>query len=167
MNRNIRASLAAVVGFALLAALVGGSAGDAEAQTRRGTAKNASRSDQCCYNNFQFAGTCVVTIGENETCADPLAFLNNFQSVGRQYCRNTQIRGGWTEVPCSSSSTGSGIGMSPSYITPTAPTYVEPVREDHAQPLDRQSTTTGSPTFITPVDPGSSVKASEPGLISL
>jgi hypothetical protein len=167
MNRSIRASLGTVAGVALLASMVGGPASNAGAQNRSGSVQQANRTDRCCYNNFRFSGTCVVTIGERETCSDPLAYLNNFQSVGRQYCGNTTIRGGWSLVSCDSATAGAGGSFSPSYITPVAPSYTEPVREETVRPTPTSTAPTQSPSFITPVDSKSSVQASEPGLISL
>lgn len=60
----------------------------------------ASAAGPCCFENPQFSGTCQVTPGEDETCGDVLAYLNNPNSVGKDYCGNTTIRGGWTQVAC-------------------------------------------------------------------
>ncbi|MCG6928405.1 MAG: hypothetical protein LJF30_24220 [Acidobacteria bacterium] len=54
----------------------------------------------CCVANPRFAGICKVTLAEDETCADVLAYLNNAASVGKTYCGTTPIRGGWTKVEC-------------------------------------------------------------------
>ena len=54
----------------------------------------------CCFTNPRFTGTCEVTPGEKESCTSILAYLNNQQSVGKNYCANTSIRGGWTKVDC-------------------------------------------------------------------
>ena len=57
--------------------------------------------DKCCYTNSRgYQGVCVVTPGEGETCASVLAYLNNAQSIGKNYCRNTKVRGGWKQVSC-------------------------------------------------------------------
>jgi hypothetical protein len=50
--------------------------------------------------NPRYSGTCQVTPGPDEGCADILAYLNNPNSVGKSYCGNTKVRGGWTEVDC-------------------------------------------------------------------
>jgi len=54
----------------------------------------------CCVATPRFAGICKVTLAEDETCDDVLAYLNNAASVGKTYCGTTPIRGGWTEVEC-------------------------------------------------------------------
>ncbi len=59
-----------------------------------------SAAGPCCFQNPRFSGTCEVTPGEDETCGDILAYLNNPNSVGKDYCGNTTIRGGWTQVAC-------------------------------------------------------------------
>jgi ketosteroid isomerase-like protein len=56
--------------------------------------------DTCCLNNFRFAGGCMVVVRGQETCQDVLAYLNNFNSVGKYYCDNTMIRGGWSLSDC-------------------------------------------------------------------
>ena len=54
----------------------------------------------CCFENPRFSGTCQVTPGENESCSSILGYLNNPNSVGKTYCGNTKVRGGWTQVSC-------------------------------------------------------------------
>jgi len=54
----------------------------------------------CCFENPRYSGTCQVTPGEGESCASILAYLNNPNSVGKNYCGNTKVRGGWTQVSC-------------------------------------------------------------------
>lgn len=54
----------------------------------------------CCFTNPAYSGVCVVGPAENETCGSILAYLNNEQSVGRNYCDRTNIRGGWQQVGC-------------------------------------------------------------------
>jgi hypothetical protein len=56
--------------------------------------------DECCFTNQRFTGTCRVVPGEGETCGSILAYLNNPNSVGKSYCGNTKIRGGWQQVSC-------------------------------------------------------------------
>jgi hypothetical protein len=59
--------------------------------------------DTCCFNNARYTGTCEVTTGPDETCSDVLAYLNNQASVGKTYCGNTKVRGGWSQVACEAS----------------------------------------------------------------
>ena len=54
----------------------------------------------CCFENPRFTGTCEVTPGEDESCGSILGYLNNPKSVGKMYCGNTKVRGGWTQVSC-------------------------------------------------------------------
>jgi hypothetical protein len=61
--------------------------------------------DRCCFNNPRFSGTCEVTTGPDESCADVLAYLNNQASVGKTYCGNTKVRGGWAQIECEGAST--------------------------------------------------------------
>ncbi len=65
---------------------------------------------KCCYTSSQgYQGVCEVTRGEGETCAGILAYLNNPQSVGKNYCNNTKVRGGWKQVPCDEKSTSAPL----------------------------------------------------------
>ncbi len=61
--------------------------------------------ETCCFTNPRFTGTCTVTTGPDETCSDVLAYLNNQASVGKTYCGNTKVRGGWNQVECEDAST--------------------------------------------------------------
>ena len=63
-------------------------------------AETTSGGDSCCFNNPRFTGTCKVMTGPDETCSDVLAYLNNQASVGKTYCGNTKVRGGWAQVEC-------------------------------------------------------------------
>jgi hypothetical protein len=65
---------------------------------------NVLGDDTCCFNNPRYTGTCEVTPGPDETCADILAYLNNQASVGKTYCGNTKVRGGWSQVDCNQES---------------------------------------------------------------
>lgn len=60
----------------------------------------ASEKGDCCFNNPRYTGQCRVTPGDDEKCADILSYLNNQNSVGKAYCGNTTIRGGWASVSC-------------------------------------------------------------------
>ncbi len=66
----------------------------------------------CCFTNQRFTGTCEVVPGENETCASILAYLNNQQSVGKNYCANTTVRGGWAKTDCEAKDTSASCGVS-------------------------------------------------------
>jgi len=63
----------------------------------------AQAEDECCFNNYRFAGGCQVRPSDGETCRSILGYLNNFSSVGAYYCGNTTVRGGWTVVSCAES----------------------------------------------------------------
>lgn len=77
-------SLAAVVAAAISIFLPGTAAAD----------------ENCCFNNFRFAGGCMVVARGSETCSSILSYLNSFDSVGKYYCDNTTVRGGWTVTTC-------------------------------------------------------------------
>ena len=66
--------------------------------------ESAIQQEACCFTNPRYSGTCQVTPGPEETCGDILAYLNNPNSVGKSYCGNTKVRGGWTQVACDGSS---------------------------------------------------------------
>ena len=63
----------------------------------------ATQQEPCCFKNPRFSGTCQVTPGPEESCGDILAYLNNPNSVGKAYCGNTKVRGGWATVKCDGS----------------------------------------------------------------
>ncbi|MFV2072395.1 MAG: DUF4440 domain-containing protein, partial [Thermoanaerobaculales bacterium] len=93
----------------------------------------AQAKDECCFNNFRFAGGCQVRPAEGETCGSILGYLNNLGSVGTYYCANTIVRGGWTLVSCSESGvTPGGATVQESQpsvlaVTPgTSPQSVQP-----------------------------------------
>ena len=62
-----------------------------------------SQQEPCCFKNPRYSGTCQVTPGPEESCGDIVAYLNNPNSVGKAYCGNTKVRGGWTQVKCEGS----------------------------------------------------------------
>lgn len=62
--------------------------------------------EDCCFTNRAYVGVCVVTPAEDETCATILAYLNNPQSKGKDYCGKTTIRGGWQQTACETPQTG-------------------------------------------------------------
>ena len=69
--------------------------------------------ETCCFENPRFSGTCQVTTGPEETCGDVLAYLNNPNSVGKSYCGNTKVRGGWTQVKCEGSTSSNTMTCEP------------------------------------------------------
>jgi hypothetical protein len=151
---------AAVIGFVLTL-----TAATATAQTVSGQVERGG-GGVCCLTNFRFTGPCEVTIGPGESCADVLAYLNNFQSAGRQYCGNTITRGGWTAVRCGSSA-GSAV-ISPDSINAQEPSIIS-----GATPMESIGTTSlgtvsrTDATFITPIEASKAGPAAEPGLIDL
>jgi len=60
----------------------------------------ATQQGPCCFENPRFSGTCQVTPGPEESCGSILSYLNNPNSVGKSYCGNTKVRGGWSSVAC-------------------------------------------------------------------
>ena len=68
-------------------------------QTRASTAADA-KPTSCCFNNIRYAGVCVVTPSQDQTCSSILAYLNNPSSAGKTYCNNTSVRGGWKQTKC-------------------------------------------------------------------
>ena len=71
--------------------------------TDNAASKTVVQQEPCCFENPRYSGTCQVTPGPDESCADILSYLNNPNSVGKSYCGNTKVRGGWTEVACDGS----------------------------------------------------------------
>jgi hypothetical protein len=69
-------------------------------------AQNDSAGQSCCFTNPQYTGKCVVQPAAGETCASILGYLNNPQAQGKNYCGNTTVRGGWTEVDCAEKKSG-------------------------------------------------------------
>lgn len=55
---------------------------------------------QCCYVHPNYNGVCIVTPVDDETCESILDYLNTPNTVGKTYCGNTVIRGGWEQVTC-------------------------------------------------------------------
>jgi len=60
----------------------------------------SSAAEPCCLANFRFAGGCMVVPSASETCQSVLDYLNRFDTVGRDYCGSTTVRGGWTLTQC-------------------------------------------------------------------
>lgn len=85
-----------IIAFTLLALTGAAAAGAADEAAQTSTSLQAP----CCFENPRFTGTCEVTPGPEESCGGILAYLNNPKSVGKNYCGNTKVRGGWTQVAC-------------------------------------------------------------------
>jgi len=60
----------------------------------------ASAAETCCFTIPRYAGTCEVEPAPDVTCRDVLEYLNSETTVGKTYCNNTSIRGGWQQVTC-------------------------------------------------------------------
>jgi len=79
--------------------------------------------ESCCLNNFRFAGGCMVVARGQETCQDVLSYLNNFNSVGKYYCDNTMIRGGWSLSDCGNPAQlpNQNLTTQPGFVQPNEP----------------------------------------------
>jgi uncharacterized protein (TIGR02246 family) len=81
--------------------------------------------ENCCLNNYRFAGGCMVVARGSETCESILGYLNSFQSVGKYYCDNTTVRGGWSLSDC-----GNVGQMTPQTHTPQFTQPTERIQQD-------------------------------------
>jgi len=77
--------------------------------------------ENCCFNNFRFAGGCMVVARGSETCGNILAYLNNFNAVGKYYCDNTMVRGGWTLSDCGDPAQLQNQNLTPQFADPAEP----------------------------------------------
>lgn len=84
--------------------------------------------EECCFTNPRYTGVCKVKPGADETCADILAYLNNMNSVGKSYCGNTIIRGGWSQVDCDKGDERSVCSVEPSESAITLPDTSSPLQ---------------------------------------
>lgn len=82
-----------------------------------------AQDERCCFNNFRFAGGCMVIPRGTETCAGILSALNSFNSVGNTYCDNTTVRGGWSLSDC-----GNPAQLSQDPLTPQTSEPVRPLQ---------------------------------------
>lgn len=108
-GRIVAFTAAAVVAAVLPLAGAEGRPGPREDAT---TEEPSPRAD-CCFNNRAFTGVCVVQPEADETCATILAYLNNPQSQGKDYCGKTTIRGGWQQTACEAPQSGEPIESRP------------------------------------------------------
>lgn len=90
---------------------------------------DAQADESCCLNNYRFAGGCMVVARGQETCQDIIAYLNNFNSVGKYYCDNTMVRGGWTLSDC-----GNPAMNTNPYVTPGNAQQAAPAQEIQSRP---------------------------------
>jgi uncharacterized protein (TIGR02246 family) len=90
--------------------------------------------DRCCLNNFRFAGGCMVIVRGQETCQDVLSYLNSFQSVGKYYCDNTTIRGGWSLSECGDQTMNTNPYLVPGSAQPAPPAQQIQSRPQATQP---------------------------------
>ena len=104
-----------VMVIGLLASLALAPAADA---TATAAAEGIGGQGPCCFTNPRFNGVCQVEPAGDETCASILGYLNNPNSVGKNYCGNTPVRGGWAQVDCTRQSTGSSPGSAPACDAP-------------------------------------------------
>lgn len=89
----------------------------------------AGADENCCLNNYRFAGGCMVVARGSETCSSILSYLNSFDSVGMYYCDNTTIRGGWTVSTCNDPAQSQ-----PGYITPQSSEPTKRIQQNQ-QPI--------------------------------
>ena len=85
--------------------------------------------ERCCLNNFRFAGGCMVVARGQETCQNVISYLNNFNSVGKYYCDNTMIRGGWSLSDCGNPATNTNP-----YVTPGNAQQAAPAQQIQSKP---------------------------------
>jgi uncharacterized protein (TIGR02246 family) len=94
--------------------------------------QSAAADENCCLNNYRFAGGCMVVARGSETCSSVLSYLNNFDTVGKYYCNNTTVRGGWTLGTCSG-----GAQTQPQTYTPQTSQPTERIQQ--SQPTLRST----------------------------
>ena len=153
-----------IVALTILAA---GGAVVADAQHQSGQVQHGGSTKYCCFNNFRFAGTCAVQLGQNEPCSSVLSYLNNFNSVGRMYCGNTTVRGGWTIVECAQGSSSFEIETNQDLLSTRGASQMPQAGSPQTTEVQRKSNVnTSGQNFVTPVAP-SDVTVAEPGVINL
>jgi len=87
--------------------------------------QGAAADENCCLNNYRFAGGCMVVARGSETCSSVLSYLNNFDSVGKYYCDNTTVRGGWTVTTCNDPAS-----TQQQFVTPESTEPIEKVQQN-------------------------------------
>jgi len=91
---------ASVTRLCLVLVLAAVLAGVALVSVQAGSTTPTDEVKPCCFANDQYSGICKVFPTGDETCADILGYLNNPMAVGKNYCGNTRVRGGWHQVAC-------------------------------------------------------------------
>ncbi|MCJ7754727.1 MAG: nuclear transport factor 2 family protein [Thermoanaerobaculales bacterium] len=81
--------------------------------------QTAAADENCCLNNYRFAGGCMVVASGSETCSSVQSYLNSFDSVGKYYCDNTTVRGGWTFTTCNDPANTQQQYLAPQTTSPT------------------------------------------------
>jgi len=78
-----------------------------------GAAGDQDPRPHCCFVNPRYVGTCDVEPTKDETCASILEYLNNPMSLGKTYCNNSSVRGGWKSAPCEPGMKSDSAGAKP------------------------------------------------------
>ncbi len=65
-----------------------------------GSQETEETTADCCFVRDGYQGHCTVTPGEEETCESILEYLNTAGTVGKTYCNNSKLRGGWALADC-------------------------------------------------------------------
>jgi len=92
--------------------------------------------ENCCFNNYRYAGGCMVVARGSETCGSILSYLNNFNSVGSYYCDNTTVRGGWTLSDCGDVGHSTPQSHTPQF---TQPAEIIQQKQPDIQPVQPQT----------------------------
>jgi uncharacterized protein (TIGR02246 family) len=108
----------------------------------------SSAAEPCCFANFRFAGGCMVVPAGSETCQSVLDYLNRFDTVGRYYCGNTTVRGGWSLTECADT-------------LDAQPQALEAEAAQPARPAQQQMQS------IRPVDPKTPIQAQDATLMQV
>jgi len=140
---------------------------DSQVTYKAGDVQQGGTTDRCCFNNFRFAGTCEVRIGQNQRCNDILSSLNNFNSVGT-FCGNTTVRGGWTTVKCAAGSATFEIDSTKDTVSSGSAIEAPRARSPENTQIYGTTSTRGTSgqNFVTPV-PETEAKAQDASLLSL
>jgi len=167
MARTRKATLLSAA--AVLAAALLDPASTADAQGTR----------MCCFNNWRYAGTCIVQIAKDQQCGDVLSALNNPMDVST-YCAGggggSNVRGGWAMLDCGgggqTDTGGTDRARTPQRLdTPPEPSEhpatrpPETITPGQTSPI-RGGVQAARPTFIQPVQP-STLQSDGPTVITL
>jgi hypothetical protein len=100
MRNAVRYATRGLVALGLVVASTSATPARVEARPAEPAAAEEPAPQKCCFSNPRYSGTCEVAPAKGETCATVLAYLNNPNSLGKTYCENTTIRGGWQSASC-------------------------------------------------------------------